>query len=512
MANQFGKVSVGITASTGGLTAGLQSASKQLRGFGKHVQAIRGRMSTLVAIQGGQMFGSIASQALQAGRALVGMGQDAASTIDRTAKLSRQLGMTYAELSGLSLAATLSGTTLDAVAQAALKADKRFVEAANGSESARKAFELAGVSLQDLQGLSSAERFRFLADAIGDLPTSAQRATAAMTLFEESGANLLNMFEGGGDVIRQSMLDAQRFGTALSGVQANNVEAMNDAFTRSSAAIGGIVTQITANLSTAITSVANQFTEMVGTVGGANIGKAIADGLLDGAIYMAKVADYIIAGVGPSLNAVFQNLSGAVSGLFRVAEFFRGIFNGVEIVFGVVIRGLGEIVEQLAKVARSIGRFLGFDVSSLNDFISGAEAFNDAIGAGIMENVGEMSNAFHNAFKDDIFDLGADYATPLTDALLQARKDMQDGVADALPSKIEAMVKANVSVNTADLKAMVVGTREAESYRNALLRGQDPRGNVDGQIAGNTKRAADGIDALPARIAAAMQPMAVASI
>lgn len=515
MANQFGKVSVGITASTGGLTAGLQKASKQLSGFGKHVQAIRGRMSTLVAIQGGQMFGSIASQALQTGRALVAMGKDAAGAIDRTAKLSRQLGMTYSELAGLSLAAQLSGTSMEAVGQAALKADKRFIEAANGSVSAMKAFEMAGVSLQDLQGLSSADRFRFLADSIGALPTSAQRAAAAMTIFEESGANLLNMFEGGGAVIGQSMQDVQRFGSALSNIQASNVEAMNDAFARSSAAIGGIVTQITANLSTAITSVANQFTDLVGSVGGANIGRTISEGLLDGAIYLAKVADYIIAGIGPSLQGAFQHLSGSVSGLFRVAEFFRGVFNGVQIVLGSIVRALGEVVERFAKVARSIGRFLGFDTSGLDGFIATAEAFNDAIGEGIVQNVDEMSNAFGNVFKDDIFDMGASYATPLTDALIKAREDMQNGVADAvdgMPGRIQTAVDAKVRVNTEALQAMVVNSAAGEAYRNAMLRGQDPRNSLDGQVASNTKRAADGIDKLPGRIAAAVRPLAVASI
>jgi len=215
MANQFGKVSVGITATTGGLTAGLQKASRQLDSFGGHVRAIRGRLTTLVAIQGGQLFGSMAGAAMRAARSLISMGQAAAQTIDRTAKLSRQLGMTYAEMSALSLAADLSGSSMDEVGRAALLADRRFIEAKMGLATAVRGFEMAGVALADLEGLSSAERFQRLAEAIGALPTSAERAAAAMNIFGRSGANLLNLFENNGAVIGQSMEDVIAFGNAF---------------------------------------------------------------------------------------------------------------------------------------------------------------------------------------------------------------------------------------------------------------------------------------------------------
>ena len=48
-AKNFGRVNVSITASTGGLTAGLSRASKQLGGFAGQAQGIGGRLTAMAA-------------------------------------------------------------------------------------------------------------------------------------------------------------------------------------------------------------------------------------------------------------------------------------------------------------------------------------------------------------------------------------------------------------------------------------------------------------------------------
>ena len=56
-----------------------------------------------------------------------------------------------------------------------------------------------------------------------------------------------------------------------------------------------------------------------------------------------------------------------------------------------------------------------------------------------------------------------------------------------------------ITVSTKALSAIVVGTSAGEAFRNAIMRGADPRIAVDNdkQIADNTGRAAAGIEALP---------------
>jgi len=495
MANAFGRVNVAITASTGGLSTGLQRASRQLDTFGQNVRAIRGRLGALVAIQGAQLFGSIINSAIQATRSLIAMGQAEAQTIDRTAKLARQLGMTFEQLSGLSLAANLSGTSMEEVGRAALLADRRFVEARQGVASAARAFELAGVNINDLAGLDSTERFQALAVAIGNLPTSAERAAAAMQIFGRSGANLLNLFENGAAVIQQSIEDARAFGLALTDVQASNVEAMNDSFERAGGSITGIIRQVTAYLAPAITGIVNTFTEFVGSVGGANIGQSVGLAILDAAVYLAGVADYIVQTAGPVLRSVFEMGSFVADAFFRVAEFFRGVFNAIQV-------GLASIVVAFTGLFELAANALGFATPALS-------AFNQEMISGIVQNTDEMAQAFENAFVNGIEGaLPQVVDTPFAD-FMKARRDEAIAAANAINEAVEAarpQVEAAVTINSDALRAIVVGSSEGEAFRNALLRGADPRAQnaVDQQIAQNTAQTAQGIAALPGAIGSAV--------
>lgn len=487
MAKQFGKVSVGITASTGGLTMGLRKSSQEMKKFGSDVKSIRSRLGGLMAIQGAQLFAGLARSALQAARALISMGSSAAQAIDRTAKLSRQLGVTYGEMSALSLAAELSGTKMDDVAKGMLQADRRFVEAQSGLSSAARGFDMAGVSLEQLQGLTSAERFRTLAEAISQLPTSAERAAAAMNIFGRSGTNMLNMFEGGGVVIGQAAEDVERFGNALTGTQAGNVEAMNDAFSRARGAVSGIVTQVTAYLAPGIKAVVDTFTEFVGTAGGANIGQSIGMALLDAAVYLAGVGDFFVSTLGPVLRNAFE-YGGVVSDtLLRTAELFRGVFNAFQVGVQAIVLAFTKLLEAAAKVFSRTPALT---------------AFNRQLQRDMAKNAKEMRDAFKNVLSDQGMEFAESAGTPLTDLMEKARQTAIDAakrINDGVDVKVKADVLATVEVSTQALKAVVVGTAEGEAFRNAMLRGQDPRtaAQTDQQIADNTGRTADAIDSLP---------------
>ena len=242
----IGKVSAIFTASSSGLSAGVSKASSSLKGLQKDVASLRGGMQLLNAISGAQLLGSVASTAMSYARSLVNVGQAQAEAIDSTSKLSARLGMTYGELAGLAHAGDLAGVSMATIGTAATKADVAFVKAAQGSATAQAGFAAIGLSLADLQGMTSAERFSAIADAIAGLPTEAERAAAAVKLFGRAGAELLPLFAGGAGSIREATEEAQRFGMALTNAQGQDVEAMNDSFSKVSAAISGIVKQVTA--------------------------------------------------------------------------------------------------------------------------------------------------------------------------------------------------------------------------------------------------------------------------
>jgi hypothetical protein len=114
---------------------------------------------------------------------------------------------------------------------------------ANGSASAAAALAGVGLSIEQLNGKSSEERFQAIAEALAAMPNTAERTAAAIALFGKSGAGLLPLFEDGAAGLQAMQDEAKKFGLALNDVQGTNVEAMNDSFTRGERSVENFFTQ-----------------------------------------------------------------------------------------------------------------------------------------------------------------------------------------------------------------------------------------------------------------------------
>jgi len=292
----IGKVSAIFTASTSGLTAGVKAASSSFRSLQSDTASLSSSMRALVAINGAQLFGSIASTAISGARSLLSYADSQAQVIDSASKMAARLGMTYGEFAGLSLAADLAGVSMDTVGKASTKAEIAFANASAGSAVAAAAFGRLGLSVDDLRKMSAAERFDAITAAISAMPGEADRAAAAVKIFGKAGAELLPLFSGGVDGIAQARKEADRLGLALTSTQGREVESMNDSFTMVAKTVAGITQQVVAYMAPAVRGISEAFVKMVGDIGGKNIGQLIGQGIIDGAKYLATVADLIANG------------------------------------------------------------------------------------------------------------------------------------------------------------------------------------------------------------------------
>jgi hypothetical protein len=253
-------------------------------------------MRALVAINGAQLFGSIASSAISGARSLLSYADSQSQVIDSSSKMAARLGMTYGEFAGLSLAADLAGVSMETVGKASTKAEIAFANASAGSAVAAAAFSRLGLSVDDLKKMSAAERFDAITAAIAAMPNEADRAAASVKIFGKAGADLLPLFSGGVDGIAQARKEAERLGLALTSTQGREVEAMNDSFTMVSKTVAGITQQVVAYMAPAVRRISEAFVKMVGDIGGQTIGQRIGQGIIDGAKYLATVADLIANG------------------------------------------------------------------------------------------------------------------------------------------------------------------------------------------------------------------------
>jgi hypothetical protein len=493
----IGKVSAVFTANSSGLVTGVNQAARSMRALEGNVSSLAGGMRTLVAIQGAQLFGSMATAAGGYIRSLVAMGSAQAEVIDGQSKLAARLGMTLGDFQNLATAADLAGVGSDALAAAATKADVAFVKASKGSATARAAFDAIGLSVDELGRMSPAERFEAIGAAIAALPTEAQRSAAAVQLFGRAGAQLLPLFGNATNVIGDAVDEAARLGPVLSSAQGRDVEAMNDSFTKVSESVNRVVRQVVAYLSPAITAAADGFRQLIVPENGANIGQQIAGAIMQGARFLAGIGDYVIqnfSSVFTYLSEVGQQWGNVWQFVGRVGSLLAGVADSMQVAFGLVIQGITGPVQALMEAAQFIGRRLGFDTAGLDAAVAQMDAFNDAISDGITENINSAASNFQAAFADEAAGLGQAVTGPLTTALDQAYAQAQASANQIEESGRGAAAEMAASVAAAVEPQAIRGVDSrsqegvAEMFR--LMRGgdsvQEQQLSVLEQIAANT--------------------------
>lgn len=478
MAATIGKVRAVFTASTSGLTAGVNTAAASMRRMESAVGSLRGPLNSLVAINAAQLFGSIASAATNYARSLASLIASTTETVSSQNDLANRLGLTYGELAGLSFAGSLVGVSMDTIGAAMTRAQVAFANAANGSKTATAAFAAMGLSVADLNGLSAEQQFEAIAQAISQLPTEAERAAAAVRIFGRAGAQLLPLFNQGAAGIQAAREEADRFGLTLTNTQAGNIDNMGDAFDRAQAAITGVVQQIVAYLAPAIESVTTQFTNLVGNIGGANIGQAIGDGILQGARFLASIGDFVIAnfsGVFEYLSSVGQQWNTVFDFGNRVAQFFYGAFKTLE--------AAGNTAAAAIFAAASY-------------FSDTAAEFASTYSQAAADNITAAQTAFTAAFSATAPQAGQAIAGPLSTSLDAAIARAQSAAAQvdtAVPQSVE--IQQQVAVDLANVDQAVKGidsrSREGVAEMFRLMRGngadiQEQQLSVLEQIAENT--------------------------
>ena len=464
----IGKVSAVFSASTAGLKAGVNDASVAFKKLSGDVAGLRSGMRSLVAIQGAQLFGQVASGAMSAARSFISMGIAQADVIGSQKDLAARLGMTYGELAGLGFAGAQVGVSMQTIGNAATKADVALIKASQGSKVAQAAFAGIGLSVQELEGMSPAERFRAIADSISALPTAAERSRAAIQVFGKAGAELLPMFEGGAGAITAATEEAAKFGLALTNDQANSVDSMGDAFAKAQMAVQGIVGQVVAYLAPAIQGVTDTFLNLIGGIGGANIGSFIGEGIMMGAQFLAGIADWMISGIGSAFEYagtvidVFNRVVSAMQAIFFVGE---AVFKGVGAILSNAIAKGAMILDALPDSVAGTG---------WKEFGDSMEASASNLARQSEAAAGKAATAAGNVLTGGTGGVGqfqgaGPLSTILADGMAKAKADAAAQSVAEQPKTITPPV-APVGASTESLKVTDSRSKEGMSEMFRLMR------------------------------------------
>jgi hypothetical protein len=313
------------------------------------------------------------------------------------------------------------------------------------------------------------------------------------------------IFNGGAAGIQAATAEAQRFGLALSQAQADNVDAMGDSFDRAQQAISGVIQQVVAYLAPAIESVSSQFSDLIGTVGGATIGQTIGDGILQGARFLAQIGDVLIQNlssvwayvsqVGGQWNSVFQTGQQVGTVFSAIGQFLQGAFL-------TLVGTFSAIGEAILTGVRGAAEALGFDTSGLDTALASLQGFNQQLNKDIaasFNGAGESFSAALDGSRTQAGSLGEAVAGPLTtslDAAIERARSAASQVDTAVPKSVE--VKQAVDINASKVNEALKGvdsrSREGVAEMFRLMRGD--AGNAEERIADATERTARAVEAL----------------
>ena len=292
MAITVGSVNIEI----GGTTDKLQGAMNSSKSIVK---------SGVDSIQG-------AAQAVQGYLSMLGVGaftsyiKGAIEAAGALADLQQKTGVSAEVLSGLEYAAKMSGTTLEGVAKGLQKLAVNMHDTAMGTGDARNAFKALGITVTDTQG-----NLRSVDDVMGDvadqfktMDDGAQKTALAVKLFGKSGTELIPMLNEGSDGIAAMRQRAEELGLTISDKTASAMEALGDKFDTVGMASQGSARQIAANMTPALTTLADMFLD--GTKKG---------GLFDAGVRVLGDTLRGLISIGISVTAAFNILGNVMGGI-----------------------------------------------------------------------------------------------------------------------------------------------------------------------------------------------------
>lgn len=466
-------VGMQMTANAAGMTKGLSDADRALQLLQKIVEQNQQSLQrfgaeatktatslekltrdtgTLSKIEIGRVlvdsFQAIGGAFTSAARNVLTLAGNVSQSLDSFNDLSARTGIGVEQLQGYSLAAKLAGVDTAEFGSAVQKLSVNIGKATPGGE-LDKSLRAINLSVAELRALSPEQQFSLIGDAIGRLPTAADRAAASVAVFGKQGAALAPLFREGAASLEELRARAERLGIIVNEEQLANIGQMNDGFDLVRATVEGIIGQVIGNFAPAVTDITNQFLKFIETFegtstqgkGGRGIANAITDVLLRGAEIFAKVFDSFVgkfSGFTVSLETTAAIFQAVANGFTAVTESLRQVFNLFELIGNGIMLAIGKLLEE-------VGAWVSDDLAQ-----AGAEIAKGASDE-LAKNQREFLEAGSNSFKAGLDAIGLGEGTSSAAA---RGSDAAQAYVQKFAAEVEASRQPEVKVadNIADTR------------------------------------------------------------
>lgn len=314
----------------GGLKVVIGADTKSFNEGYANVQRDLSRLGGLAKVAAAGV--AVATSAITASAAaLTVWTKNSMGTIDAQAKLASRTGGTVTGLQALTRAADLAGVSSGTLTSSLDAMNRKLGEAANTMNGATyDALTRLGLGVEDFLALDLDERLAVLSDRFNELGLSASQQAGILRDFGIRGAEIVNLFEGGGDAIRGARDEVIAFGVAVSDIDAIKIEQANDAMTTMGMVTTGIGNQMATRLAPIIEGIADLFYDVAQEAGG--FGDAIDRAIDLAAGVMGVFADQIVHTQTDFLQMekIGLQVAAAISGAWAgLAENIAGVMDGI---------------------------------------------------------------------------------------------------------------------------------------------------------------------------------------
>lgn len=286
------------------------------------------------------MGAAVAAAAAAAGIALTKMALKEMDLVGSQQELAQSMGATVAGLRSLKMAA--DGFGIEGVEGSLTRLNQNLGAFEQGTGRARESIERLRLDVQAMGKMDADEKVAYLADQIKASGISAQEAAFHLKRLGFEQAQAAGAFMQGGDAIRDAREDVERFGLAVSELDASKMDAVGDNILSLGDAMHGITTRMTTALTPAFLEVTdaaldtaraffdawNETDELTDSTGKATSaesefaddGRTMVTPFLEALIRLAGFAADALSTMGAVIGAVIKSAMGGVAAINAVLQ------------------------------------------------------------------------------------------------------------------------------------------------------------------------------------------------
>lgn len=222
--------------------------------------------------------------------------------IDTLGKTAEKLGIDFQAFQGLSYAANIANVPIEKLQLGMTRLARTMYDAANGNKEAEKSFIRLGLNVKDLQSLELDKAYEKVGDAIAKVANKNEQLALSVKLFGRGGADNLLLFRNN---VTELVTQFDKLGITLTDSQRAAAEGFQETKKQLEALLGGIASQVAADVAPAFTILLASITSAITGVGDLKeASRSLAVGIINGVEIMASAFNGLLTVLDSVRNSV----------------------------------------------------------------------------------------------------------------------------------------------------------------------------------------------------------------